>query len=1155
MTPTLKRIIAVVLILVVLGGIPWFLLRDTYDKKIRRWREATAVLFSQIEDLERAEEVNKRVLELIPESTYDLVMRAQILEHQNTQKGLEEALAIYSSVLESGATDTLPINLHRARVARRLHRFGEARAYAQSIVDVLPLEATIELGIIATDSLDPTRAVALYQRALQTYARTLPEKIWVHTAIAIAQSSQDRLCRGTNRPDSLDCPEDPDQLAASARASLDKARELIESDALKEFATDEQRRWWLARMIERRALIRADDEDPAADGLGELLRVDEPPPKALASVLGRLALLAADAANQRGDTRGEEKWLSDADEFFLVALDSLLPEEAVSRVEASLDRTKTENFDHEEIETRRYLLDLVEIAKAYLRSSQFARLHEPGGTLQLAQRVADGVDLPESDLSWTFQALRGFSFLKSGDTETALPLLDAALRDREPSERMAHALSFAQSTLDLRPGDPSAFHFFDVSLDSGPILAELASKARFLVKARQSQSLEAEAKSRLDVLLSEASANTKTASEHLVVAGIVKAVSGRAPAVESLRQGRQRFPASREIRRQIAQTFLEIVSKDGADQDDAVESALTEFLGLFLEQPAADPQSLRVLQQLTRHYMRQNEGAAFDRFVEPLFPNSNKKELHQFSSALKSLLLGDYAAALRDSGSIQSDFGGFVAFLRGTSELEQASRLASDSAEHKQKLVRAKQEYRRSPDFPANQLELLNIRLRELTPEDDVPEELITEIEGMVKDERYHHQPLWILFQAHRHRYFYRRAQDLPEQDILRQQILLNQTLRRVIQTEWTFLPAYLALAETIVLPTKLGEPTSKEQFLAAVDLLRAAPRVSGEGHAAMVRFLQAAGEHIAARELLLALGCTHPRSTTLWPLLSSLADERQGADGIERVKRFVETQETSGSAWAEVLDRVLESPALSPDQRLAWIAQQWQIAKSRNRVAELEEALYPAVRQRLGTVTAFEGLCHLFLGDRSSRLSETTLSRFTRQEYRLRSVEHYRKALAAYKRDQIEPPLGLLNNLAWGLVESVDEADRERGLELARDALEAATEDVPGNGDRQNLVRDTYGWALFRNGRKIEAKEIYAQLVESSRKPDYLYRFAVVLHSLEDHELARSTLEEALKSLKFSTRSEADDLLMKVKSAIRQASEGADRSSGRRPDSASATS
>lgn len=111
-------------------------------------------------------------------------------------------------------------------------------------------------------------------------------------------------------------------------------------------------------------------------------------------------------------------------------------------------------------------------------------------------------------------------------------------------------------------------------------------------------------------------------------------------------------------------------------------------------------------------------------------------------------------------------------------------------------------------------------------------------------------------------------------------------------------------------------------------------------------------------------------------------------------------------------------------------------------------------------------------------------------------AIEAYEKALQTEKPDAV-----LANNMAWLYLNR----DGERATELATMAYEMAP-------TRAEIV-DTYGWVLFRNGRKNEGLAALQQaMIIAPRNPEIALHVAEALHEMRRSSEARPVLQRIVR-------------------------------------------
>jgi tetratricopeptide (TPR) repeat protein len=118
-------------------------------------------------------------------------------------------------------------------------------------------------------------------------------------------------------------------------------------------------------------------------------------------------------------------------------------------------------------------------------------------------------------------------------------------------------------------------------------------------------------------------------------------------------------------------------------------------------------------------------------------------------------------------------------------------------------------------------------------------------------------------------------------------------------------------------------------------------------------------------------------------------------------------------------------------------------------------------------------------------------------------------------------------NQLALVLVESKDEADRKRALELAQTNYRLY--------QNNSEAVSTYGWVLYQLGAKSQAVQVLQSVVNSrALSPDSAYYVAQILADRDRNIEAAQILEDALEQTQpFASRSKAADLLASVRKQI----------------------
>jgi len=122
-------------------------------------------------------------------------------------------------------------------------------------------------------------------------------------------------------------------------------------------------------------------------------------------------------------------------------------------------------------------------------------------------------------------------------------------------------------------------------------------------------------------------------------------------------------------------------------------------------------------------------------------------------------------------------------------------------------------------------------------------------------------------------------------------------------------------------------------------------------------------------------------------------------------------------------------------------------------------------------------------------------------------------------------------NSLALILIESENDDDRRRALELADTNVAKYRENTP----QQIPAVTTLAWVFYKLGRREDAERILEQVRRSNAlSSDGAYYVATILTDRGEKDLARKILDEVLANEPmFATRSDAVDLLAKLKKEV----------------------
>jgi tetratricopeptide (TPR) repeat protein len=316
----------------------------------------------------------------------------------------------------------------------------------------------------------------------------------------------------------------------------------------------------------------------------------------------------------------------------------------------------------------------------------------------------------------------------------------------------------------------------------------------------------------------------------------------------------------------------------------------------------------------------------------------------------------------------------------------------------------------------------------------------------------------------------------------------IQKTLRNTIRAKPTFVPAYLALAETFLVTERKsggdalreeeGRQIFKTDYEKAINVLKTVPSPDEKVMSQLAQYLEAAGKKDEAAQYLERLVLMRPTSEVFFRLVSNYVDRKDPS-----------------------LNFLLDKDIPQPDERF----------KDRH-------AVLLSLRKNFEVLPEHEGLRHALIGVVLGREEAQTTNEALRRQLREKMISQYELALEAYQSRTLPVPAVLFNNLAWYLAESDDAPRRGRAVELAKRGLGLHVES-PGRAavalDFRQMpdMHDTYAWALHRNGRHLEAEQILRELIKAADRPVYRYHLAHVLLALKKFDEALAEVQTARES------------------------------------------
>ncbi len=697
------RLFCVLLVISLVTGTVLYIGRDTPQKKIQRWREVSEALFREHGDLEKAEELNKKILKLVPDSAYDLIFSATLKERQGTTQALNEALAIYDQLIAKGDS-LMGVCLYKSRVLRTLGRDRQARAVARSVLDAFPFAANMDLGDTALASRQPREAATYYAQAIRHASHPLEE---VKARESLADAYWLAIWKAKDR-----APLEQATVTEAVRTCQELLRRaydtLVEID--EDPDTKDGIRLRLAGLAEKRARLGDSGETPywnAAQVLRERVERDEKNNSEVSAItyarLGNLYFQAlhqeVDRLEDRSAREVKVRFLQNsADTYFLRSLGDRSPAEGKALVLSTTapgdDRPGDDPLDSRSdslLQARRdYILNLLGVARIYLATSDFGRILQVDqpGRLSLATRIADAHESSDSSVVGSFSVIRAFAHLKSGDQTRAAELLDSYVAILPDETRVRATVDLARQCFRADPMSPLALKYLDL-FETSARSFELASQRLHLLKdmSRFGGVLANEASDRLEKTIAVAEQNARTIEERIYLAELIIGVKGLGAGLKSIRQSPEDIRAHPALHRTIATLLTERgieLAREGETEaaTKVYQTALAQYLKLFLRGPTQSDAVARRAAFILRGLESQSPEISLEPLLPREFRDLASADREQFGAALKHFLLGRFDKAVQAGKAIEGvgAFQPFWSYVTGVCHLQLAKRLRKNSS-------------------------------------------------------------------------------------------------------------------------------------------------------------------------------------------------------------------------------------------------------------------------------------------------------------------------------------------------------------------------------------------------------------------------------------------------------------------------------------------
>ena len=1118
------RLLAFLILVTGVGGGVWYFLRETPQTRVIRLREEARSILDDADQLRRAEALTNEILELLPRSVYDLAFKARLNELKGTPEGLRDALDLYDQILAYGDPGYLAVAFLKARVSRRLGLISDADASLRSVADEFPLRAYLELGETALVSLRPFHALRYFEKAREL-AGTDAERMRAEEGVADAYTQL--LAIGAHASARV---ADPAAVPAGkveawqrqCREALERILSFVRRVRLPSSQDEaEERLVTVARVAEKLFRVRSPGSSPYEDAallVQSKLKSYGPvlarPPTRTWIALGTLRLLLLDAKRDSLVPRAASEVAEVAERDFRLALGrtredaarELLPPPPDDAVDGAADDGRA---SYQRL--RAYARHLLAVARAYLGTDRHGKILEDSSRLRLAGRIADAAASPDPEISGVFRMVMGLAKLRAGETAAARRDFESYLGSVAVEYRRTRALDLARRVRRHAPDSELVLEYVDRLDDERQPLDFISDRVSLLLSLRNSEELAESVGERLRVLLERAAKGVASPFECLGVARLVDLVEGREAAIAHLRREARKHPEWLGLRRLLIGWLATRAETAGAAGESATSfrrECLAEIAELFFRAPAYMDELPERARSILEALADENEKSQLEVTAMAWCPSFSMAVARELGDGLAEYFRGDAEAALELFGRIRfpGSCARFLSFLKGICHVQLASQESGAGVDSvalsRDHVQRAVEQFEASKEFPASRLELLKLEVRQLPIGEDVSDDLLARLREASTLEDLGHMGHYLLARALRQRFLFRyQDRAVKNSELARWLSSEQRSLRAAIRRNRSFDPAYLALADCFVLPDRVdrqamtGDAPSRRLFAAdyrrAANVLQAAPRPGQRVIERLIGYLEIEGRREAVTPYLEQLALTVPSERNFSRLCVNYV--RTASPGLKVI--------------------------LAEDD------------KTFDQGTHARLPVWLTLRKALETLPTRDALRHVVAAFRLSLAEAGAASTSRKVELRAQSVAAYRRALKEYDAAGVEPPLTLLNNLAWCLCGADDPNERAEGLVVARRGRELAMAH-----ELTPEIQDTYAWALYRNGQLLEAREELRALLAAVDRPTFRYHLAAVHFALRDYDSALAELRHARESTaEFPERDEAVRLEAEVREVRRR--------------------
>ena len=1149
------RILAVLIVLGLVGGATFFLLRhdpgkevDALRTKIDRlinstdpneWNEVTTPDERIGRDLQKTEvridlarKASDAIFKVTPNSVVDLVTRGFIEEYSGD---LIEALRWFERAsVQKNAPAAVEIN--RAHLLRKLGRFHDAKGAVSSIVDAYPFESNFELGRLHLDTFQARDAYRAFRRA-NSHTKNDESKALVMEGIA---DSLDLLISITRHEIERAKKREKDstpiiplstgimQLQQKRDQAIDKAIKYwhrIDPKTRSEFADIQLS---IFNLISKKQ--DSDKFKTAHKTLSEAVVSDEeyrdfPIYLLLGYVDLKLAYSEGTAANER------EKYIREVETNFRKTFSFNFNQETDGFAYVA-DWELSDNISREAFEAHL----LLRVCRNLLGFPEFWRIlsaKDANGRddpLEICQRINTTLesDAIETSLKRELRMVRMWAFLKNDDQAAYSQYVDEVFQSVPDSDRPYFAIRLADGIVSFAPDHLTplidvldTFVFGSAggqTIIEGQKLLLVNSALELLNRARNSRyppldidrsAWEKENEDKIrdrdrltqkirDIILSVCK-NATEPKQFLIASKLLYSLVSVEESVAILREGKSRFPDDVSFRYALGRTLF---SQAETVADDTrwthYTNALSELVGLFKATPY-DSEVVTKMFIIGARFQNNPDKmtVALARIARELFPNSSQVDIDILAQALERFLGKEFesVARLNPKPDEAIDVRPFLNLLVGTSYLEMAN--------NQLKMLRAQ-----TPGLTGN-FEVSSIQEQFQALYDKARQEFEN---GLAIDQSY--LPI---------------RMDLTKMRL--DAIEFGQKVPKGLQeTIADYVTQYPKISPIHYLHAIALRKNLESLIVGGSDVSAKLTKIISQQRAALRMAIRADPSFTDA---YLELAATYVLS---WKIVS-------WPETVEK-----EVYQKIGSPEFNVAIAILESAPQVP-KVLNRLATYYKAQSKPKKVLEYHKALFNVdpvesnvhkVIQSYIVLEDFEGARKWLSGLDSSRgmddrfevarssllahidseeLKSPGLSPENRKLIEDQQIATYRSTLEEARILGSQPPPAAVNNLAYLLSKR---GEIEESLALIEPLVKKLRDsDDPPPPILLKTVEDTYAWIMHKTGEHREAMKIYQRLCSKATYPEIHMNYAEVLFDQKQFDKALEQIEIILKSDEHSPTTE----------------------------------